>query len=118
MGRWWPWGFGKEDTYVTPPNRIQLLAERGIRSFEKDELLLRAIPDREHAPGARESSYWSIKSPNQLVLNWTDGFVSVTLDLTRNGDELSGWAHPHFDSGRPLPRIAQVKAHRIACVSQ
>ncbi len=40
LGRWWPWGFGEENTYVTPPSRIQLLGEHGTRGFEQDKLLI------------------------------------------------------------------------------
>jgi hypothetical protein len=115
LGRWWPWGFGDENRYVTPPSRLQLLMERGTRGFEQGELLIRAIPGHEPSAGSRESSFWEAKSPAQLELAWTDGFVGVTLDLKRNRDELTGWAHPHFDDGNFVPRTAHVTAHRIAC---
>jgi len=115
LGRWWPWGFGEENVYVTPPNRLQLLAERGTRGFEDGELLIRTIPRQERSTGSRESSFWSAKSQHQLLLTWTDGFVGVSLDLARNRDELSGWAHPHFDAVKLIPRIAHVTARRIAC---
>lgn len=118
MGRWWPWGFGKENVYVVPPNRIQLLAERGTRGFEQGELLVRTIPRQERPSGSRESSFWSVESQNQVLLTWTDGFVGVSLDLAKSGDELSGWAHPHFDAVKLIPRIAHVTARRISCASQ
>jgi len=103
---------------VTPPNRIQLLAERGTRGFEQDKLLIRTIPHQDRPSGSRESSYWSTKSPDQLLLTWTDGFVGVTLDLTKSKDELNGWAHPHFDAVKLVPRIAHVTARRITCPTQ
>lgn len=115
LGRWWPWGFGEENTMVTPPSRIQLLGERGTRGFEQDKRLIHTIPHQERLPGSRESSFWSTKSPNQLLLTWTDGFVGVTLDLTKAKDELNGWAHPHFDAVRLVPRLARVTARRITC---
>lgn len=118
IGRWWPWGFGEEDALVTPPNRVQLLAERGTRGFEKHELLIRTIPRREEPPESRESSFWTVKPQNQVRLVWTDGFVGVTLSLTKSGDKLSGWAHPHFDAMKLVPRIAHVTARQIACPSQ
>jgi hypothetical protein len=117
-GRWWPWGFGEENALVTPPNRIRLLAERGTRGFEQDKLLIRTIPHQDRPSGSRESSYWSTKSPDQLLLTWTDGFVGVTLDLTKSKDELNGWAHPHFDAVKLVPRIARVTARRITCSTQ
>ncbi|MGC2163387.1 MAG: hypothetical protein WA634_15875, partial [Silvibacterium sp.] len=115
LGRWWPWGFGDENGYVIPPARIQLRMERGTRGFEEGELLIRAIPLQQPPAGSRESSFWQARSLSQLQLSWTDGFVGVTLDLEKSGNELRGWAHPHFDAGTFVPRIAHVTAQRIAC---
>jgi hypothetical protein len=66
LGWWWPWGFGEENAYVTPPPHIQLLGEHGTRGFEQDELLIRTIPRQDRMPGSRESSFWIAKSQNQL----------------------------------------------------
>jgi hypothetical protein len=115
LGRWWPWGFGAENSMVTPPSRIQLLGERGTHGFEQDKLLVRSIPRQDRQPGSRESSFWGTKSQTQLLLTWTDGFVGVTLDLTKGKDDLDGWAHPHFDAAKLVPRIAHVTARRINC---
>jgi hypothetical protein len=115
LGRWWPWGFGEKNSYVTPPSRVELLSEHGARGFEQDGFLLRAVPREQEAPaGNRESSYWRVRSINQIDLIWTDGFTGVTLKLEKNGDELSGWAHPHFDAVKLIPRTAHVVARRIA----
>ena len=115
VGRWWPWGFGDEAHYVTPPTRIRLLSEHGTHGFEQDGYLLRSIPKRERPPGSRESSYWRATSPNQIDLIWNDGFVGVRLSLEKNGNELHGWAHPHFDASKLIPRTARVDARPIAC---
>jgi hypothetical protein len=48
-------------------------------------------------------------------LIWTDGFVGVRLSLEKNGNELHGWAHPHFDASKLIPRTARVDARPIAC---
>ncbi len=48
-------------------------------------------------------------------LTWTDGFTGVTLKLEKKGDKLSGWAHPHFDAVKIIPRRARVVARPIAC---
>jgi hypothetical protein len=117
LGRWWPWGFGEEGAYVKPPNRIQLLAQLGTRGFETGRPLIRAIPRQEEQP-SRESSFWSVNSQNQVTLSWTDGFVGVRLELAKHGDELGGWAHPHFDAVKLIPRIAHATARRITCPSQ
>ena len=44
LSRWWPWGFGEENKYVTPPTHIELLGEHGTRGFEQDKPLIRTIP--------------------------------------------------------------------------
>lgn len=118
VGRWWPWSFGEDNALVAPPSRIQLLGERGTRGFEKDKLLVRSIPQKERPSESRGSSFWSMKSANQLLLTWTDGFVGVTLDLTKGTDEMNGWAHPQFDAVKLVPRVAHVTARRIACPTQ
>jgi hypothetical protein len=116
IGRWWPWAFGEETKYVTPPSRIQLLSDQGTKGFEQDRLLLRSIPRKEEsAAGSRESSYWQVRSSDRIDFIWTDGFTGVTLKLEKKGDELSGWAHPHFDAAKVVPRTARVVARLIAC---
>src|SRR5690348_11523586 len=115
MGRWWPWGFGDGGGYFRPPDRIQLFGERGTNGFEQGQLLIRRIPRQELPADNREGSYWEIKPQNQVLLEWTDGLVGVTLDLKKNGKELTGWAHPHSDAGMFVPRVAHVTARPITC---
>ena len=45
LGRWWPWGYGGDSSFVTPPKRVQFLAEPGIEGFEQDGFLLRGIAE-------------------------------------------------------------------------
>ena len=119
LGRWWPWGFGEENAYVTPPSRVRLLPERGTKGFEKYGFLIRALPRQKgEAPGRGGPSYWEVESKNRIDLIWTDGFTGVTLELQKHSDELSGWAHPHFDAPHLIPRTARVTASRIACPAQ
>jgi len=116
LGRWWPWGFGEDDSFVTPPNHIELLPERGVSSFEKDELLLRTVPtEKSRSAGHRRSSYWRATGANQILIVWTDGFTGLTLELKRDGGTLTGWAHPHFDAGEIIPRTARATARYIPC---
>jgi hypothetical protein len=116
MGRWWPWSFGSDTVFVTPPTRIELLPEPGTNGFEKDGLLIRAISPKNGMPSGRGGfSYWQVRSGNQVDLVWTDGFTGVTVALEKHGDELTGWAHPHFDISPFVPRIAHVTAKRIPC---
>jgi hypothetical protein len=103
LGKWWPWPFGEDTVFVTPPTRIELLPEPGTKGFEKDGFLIRAIPPQTSvSPGRPVSSYWH-------------GLSGVTLELSKHGTELRGWAHPHFDFPTPPPRIQHVIAKRIGC---
>ncbi len=116
LGRWWPWGFGRDTIFVTPPSRIKLLAEHGTEGFEQYGFLIRAMPPlKSPVKGRGRPSYWQVKSSDQIDLIWNDGFTGVTLALKKRGDELRGWAHPHFDAPHFVPRIAHVTARRIAC---
>jgi hypothetical protein len=116
LGRYWPWAFGEDTKYVTPPSRIQLLSERGSEGFEQNGFLLRAIPTNKRTTYVRgEPSYWRVESTDQIDLVWTDGFTGVTLKLEKKGYELRGWAHPHFDAVKLIPRTARVVARPIAC---
>jgi hypothetical protein len=38
LGRWWPWSFGEDTEFVTPPSRIDLLPEHGTQGFEQNGL--------------------------------------------------------------------------------
>jgi hypothetical protein len=116
LGRWWPWGFGKENAYVTPPSRIQLITERGAQGFEQDGYLIR--PMKSPMTGRGGPSYWQVKSDEKIDLIWTDGFTGVTLEMEKHGNELSGRAHPHFDAVPLIPRTAKVTAQRIACADK
>jgi hypothetical protein len=116
LGRWWPWSFDGDNEFVTPPSRIKLLSEHGTKGFEQDGFLIRAIPPRKGtASGRGGPSYWKIKSANQIDLIWNDGFTGVTLSPEKREDKLHGWAHPHFDAVRLVPRIAHVTARKIVC---
>jgi hypothetical protein len=116
LGRWWPWSFGEDTIYVTPPTRIELLPEPGTQGFEKYGLIIRAIPLQRRNPTVHPvSSYWQIKSSTQVDLVWTNGFSGVTLKIEKHGTELRGWAHPHFDFPIFVPRFQRVTAKRIAC---
>jgi hypothetical protein len=116
LGRWWPWSFGGDTILVTPPRRIQLLLTRGTVGFEKDRLLIRPISDiKVPVQGRGGPSYWQPKSDTQVDLEWNDGFTGVTLNLEKQGSELYGWAHPHFDAPSFIPRIERVVARKIAC---
>jgi len=120
LGRWLPWGFsgeGKDGFFlVTPPSRIQLSLEQGTKGFEKDYFLIRPIKGT--APGRGGPSYWLVQSNGRVDLIWNDGFTGVVLELEKHGDELRGWAHPHFDAVPLISHTARVTAQQIACEGQ
>lgn len=113
LGRWWPWGYGEEAKYVTPPNSIRLMPERGTEGFEKDQLLIRVFP-LPRTSSARGGSFWDVQGSDVYMI-WTDGFAGVSLKLEKRGGQLVGWAHPHFDSWRLIPHVARAKAQPIPC---
>jgi hypothetical protein len=116
LGRWWPWGFGSDDTLFTPPHLVKLLAEPGTKGFEQNGLLLRALPDPTGTRTGRGGpSYWNVRSPNQIDLTWTDGFSGITINLARTGNEFHGWAHPHSDAPTFVHHSAHVTARRVDC---
>lgn len=119
LGRWWPWGFGEENAYVTPPRRVRLLPERGTEGFEKYGFIIRGPPRQKgEAPGRGGPSYWELVSHDRINLIWTDGFTGLTLELQKYGDNLRGRARPHFDAPHFIPRTASVTGRRIACPAQ
>jgi hypothetical protein len=111
VGRWWPWSFGDDPKNVTPPSRIELLPERGTERFTPNGNAIRILPS------AKKSAwcYWQQHSDQQFDLVCNDGFTGVTVKFTESDGQLRGWAHPHFDSGTFIPRIARVSARRTKC---
>jgi hypothetical protein len=112
LGRWWPWGFGEDNQFVTPPERIELLTKQGTDGWERGHLLLRALPN---TSGRKGSSFWEVQDDHRIDLVWTDGFTGVTIDLRNEGNEFRGKAHPHFDSVVFIQRIAYVKMKKTNC---
>jgi hypothetical protein len=92
LGRWWPWSFGGDNEFVTPPSRIQLLSEHGTKGFEKDGFLIRRISPK----GRGGPSYWRVNSDNQIDLMWNDGFTGVTLVLKKHGRRIARLGAPAF----------------------
>jgi hypothetical protein len=117
LGHWWPWSFGGDTVFVTPPTRIRLLPLRGTEGFEDNGFVIQTFPDTKRAiHGIRTVwSYWTVTAKNHVDLVWTDGLTGVVLSAHKNGDYLLGWAHPHFDFPHFIPRTAHVKARKVSC---
>jgi len=115
MGRWWPWGFGGDNEFVTPARKIELLAVPGTNGFEQYGSQIRTIPPVKENGSIHRFSYWNISADGHVELNWTTGFSGVALSMEKHGEMLIGWAHPHFDFPTLIPRVMHVTARRIAC---
>jgi len=113
MGRWWPWSLGEDAQFATPPNQIELTLQRATEGFAKGQLIIRQRPSGERS---WRISYWMLTGTNKAAAIWSSGLSGVSINFTKHGYELRGWAHAHFDSWRP-PHIARVTAVRIACQS-
>ncbi len=115
IGRWRPRGFGEDTVFVTPPYHVELLSVRGTEGFEKNGFLARAVPlGKRPLYSRRRFFYWLPIAGNHVDLILTDGLSGVTITLKKHGDELRGWAHPHFDFPTS-PHIAHATARRISC---
>jgi hypothetical protein len=107
LGRWWPWGYGADNPFVTPPKRVQLLAERGTEGFEQDGFLLRAIPEPGKPAGGRgRPSYWQVDSEKQVSLMWNDGW--------RNAQARERWQRSSR-LGAPSLRLAAFHSAHRSC---
>jgi hypothetical protein len=120
VGRWWPWSFGEDTVFVTPPNRIRLLSRRGTEGFEDNGFIIRVLPpDKLAVHGIRRvSSYWAVKSTKDADLVWTDGLTGVILKLHKRGNDLRGWAHPHFDFPHFIPRPLTSRCGKCRVMSR
>ena len=98
VGRWWPWSFGEDTVFVTPPSRIRLLSQRGTEGFEDNGFIIRVLPpDKVAVHGIRRVwSYWTVKSTRGADLVWTDGLTGVVLKLHKRGNDLRGMGTSPF----------------------
>lgn len=116
LGRWIPWSYGEDTPVVTPPKKIELLPNRGLEGLEKDRLLIRSLPAQQTVGRPPlHGSFWAVLPNRKAQLTWTNGFSGVTLKVGKHGTDLHGWAHPHFDFPRLVPRTAHVTAKKIDC---
>ena len=112
---WHPKFEGEDLVFITPPERIQLLAERGSQGQKKDEYLVRP------APGFPESihrySFWRPTGGHSLEIVWSTGFSGLTMRLKIDGEALKGKAKPFWDFPFRRRPSARVLAHKVNCAS-
>jgi hypothetical protein len=113
FGPWRPeLDLGGDAKYVGLPERVRLFADRGEEGWERDVFLLRPVPGVD--PGRGEPSYWLPKTKNKVELLWNDGFTGVTINLTKTGTTLRGFARTHWDFARASQERAVI-ATPISC---
>ena len=111
LSKWNP-GFGEDEEFVTPPKRVNLIAEQGTKGFETRGYLLRPAPGEK--PSIHRDSYWTIEKHDTVELHWTTGFSGLTAKLRRKDGALVGEARPFWDFPRRGQKTRLI-ARRIEC---
>jgi hypothetical protein len=105
---------GEDEVFITPPQRIQLLAEPGSVGFEKNGYLVRPAPG--FPKSIHRASYWESTGPRTIEVVFTTGFSGLSMKLKVEGETLRGEAKTHWDFPR-RKQSAQVNARKIECGS-
>jgi len=103
---------GEDEVFIKPPHRIQILTERGSKTFEKNGYLVRPAPGI--PPSIHRASYWVPTGPNAIEVVFTTGTSGLYMQLKVEGDTLKGKAKTHWDFLR-RHQTAQVIARKIDC---
>jgi hypothetical protein len=103
---------GEDQEFITPPQRIQILAERGSTGFEKNGYLVRPAPG--FSKSIHRASYWESTGPQTIEVVFTTGFSGLTMKLKVEGETLRGEAKTHWDFPR-RKQTAQVNARKTEC---
>jgi hypothetical protein len=108
-----PMKLGDDEQLITPPPRIQLLAEKGTEGEESRGYLVRAAPGAQ--PSIHSSMYWLPKGSKTLEITFTDGFSGLVMGLkTSDAETLHGKATTFWDFDRKR-QVAEVMARRVPC---
>jgi hypothetical protein len=111
-----PWrpnlNIGEDAAFITPPRRVQLLAEHGARGWEAEGFIARSAPGV--PPSIHSGSYWLPTGPRSIKIVWTTGFSGLQMNLTLNSRGLRGTAGSFWDFDRER-QTADVVAHRVDC---
>lgn len=114
LSPWFPdMKLGDDEALVTPPARIQLLAQKGTEGSETEGYLVRPAPGVK--PSVHSGSYWVPKGRKSIKIIWTTGYSGLTMDLKTSDDEvLRGKATTFWDFNR-RKQTAEVVARRVDC---
>src|SRR5258708_3460116 len=103
---------GEDAVFITPPHRVELLAERGTQGWESHGFIVRPAPG---VPASiHRGSYWLPKGPRSIEVVWTTGLSGLVMELTIIGEELKGKAKTHWDFLREQQK-ADVVARKVEC---
>lgn len=97
-----------------PPARFQLLEETGEGMLGHGQTIVRPVIEGYGSPTA----FWTMPTPDSLVVTWTNGYEGMRLRLTRAGDMWTGTANPMTDvwiEGQSVVRTAPVTVEPVAC---
>jgi hypothetical protein len=103
-----------EAVFITPPERIELLAERGTQGREKNGYLVRPAPGVPQS--VHRSAYWMPIGPKKIEIVFTTGTSGLEMQLTVQGETLQGKAKTFWDFLRRR-QTAHVIAHKINCAN-
>jgi hypothetical protein len=103
---------GEDAEFITPPRRIEILAEHGTKGFEQNGYLVRPAPGVPRS--IHRGSYWVPKGPNAVEVVWTTGFSGLSMHLNLEGETLRGKATTFWDFPRRT-QTAEVVAHKVDC---
>lgn len=103
-----------EAVFITPPERIELLAERGTQGREKNGYLVRPAPGVTQS--VHRSTYWMPTGPKKIEIVFTTGTSGLEMQLTVQGETLQGKAKTFWDFLRRR-QTAHSIAHKINCAN-
>lgn len=103
---------GEDELFITPPQRIQILAERGSIGFEKNGYLVQAAPG--FPKSIHRACYWEPTGPKTIEIVFSTGTSGLSMQLKVEGDTLRGQAKTHWDFVR-REQTSHVVAHKIDC---
>lgn len=103
-----------EAVFITPPQRIELLAERGSQGREKNGYLVRPAPGVPQS--VHRSTYWMPIGPKKIEIVFITGTSGLEMQLTAQGETLKGKAKTFWDFLRRR-QTAQIIARKINCTN-
>src|SRR5262245_57113766 len=93
LGPWEPKvDLAGDDPFIAMPAAIRLTDSIGRQGFERDQFLFGDLPG---GSGKGRHTYWRLEGRSDIVLVWTDGFTSITAELSRGRGGLRGRAETH-----------------------